>query len=245
MELLDAIKDIVKHTHTLGFIEMVKVTGTKADLKIETKDADNTVIIYGTMNEPVVGLESTIGLSRMGLLKGTIGMHEKSTVTLVNETRNNATVPTEIKFDNGSKFISAYRLMSDAMVTEHVKVPAFKGAAWDVVATPSADAISLLSSNIGIYSSYEKRFIVKVDAGTLMFDIGSGPTDRTEVPFATGVTGTLKHSWTYPLSQVLSILKLTETAATSTMSFSDAGALKIDIDSGLGKYSFILPAGKA
>lgn len=244
MELLDAIKDIVKHTHSLGFIEMVKVIGTATDLKIETKDADNTVIIYGTMNEPVAGLDTVFGLSRMALLKSNIGMHEKSTVTLVKETRNNVTVPTEIKFDNGSKFISINRLMAEAMVLEHVKVPAFKGANWDIVATPSADAITLLSNCIGAYGSFEKRFIVKVDSGTLMFDIGSGPTDRTEVPFATGVTGSLKHSWTYPLSQVLSILKLTDTAASATMSFSDAGALKIDVDSGLGKYSFILPAGK-
>lgn len=243
--LLDALKDIVKHTHSLGFIEMVKVIGTATDLKIETKDADNTVIIYGSINNPVPGLDSTIGLSRMGLLKGVIGMHDKSTVTLVKETRNNVSVPTEIKFDNGAKFVSVYRLMAEAMINEQVKVPAFKGASWDVVATPSLDAISLLSTNIGIYSSYEKRFIVKIDAGTLMFDIGTGPTDRTEVPFASNVTGTLKHNWTYPLSQVLSILKLTESAKSSTMSFSDAGALKIDIDSNIGKYSFILPAGKS
>jgi len=245
MVLLDALKDIVKHTHSLGFIDMVKVVGSATDLKIETKDADNTVIIYGSMYQPVAGLESTIGLSRMGLLKGIIGTHNESTVTLVNETRNNATVPTEITFDNGKEFVSTYRLMSETMINEQVKVPAFKGAAWDVTATPSAGDIALLGSNFSIYGGYEKRFSVKVDKGTLKFEIGSGPTDRVTIPFATGVTGTLKHNWTYPLSQIISILKLTDTAASATMSFSDAGALKIDIDSGIGKYSFILPAGKA
>jgi hypothetical protein len=29
------------------------------------------------------------------------------------------------------------------------------------------------------------------------------------------------------------------------MHFSDSGALKIEIDSGIGKYTYILPAGKA
>lgn len=242
--LLDALKDIVKHTHSLGFIEMVKVVGSATDLKIETKDADNTVIIYGSMYQPVAGLESTIGLSRMALLKGTIAIHDGSTVSIVSDTRNGVTSPVEITFDNSKEFISTYRLMSEAMVTEQVKVPAFKGASWDVTVSPTTAAINLFNSAFGIYGGYEKRFIVKVDKGTLKFEIGDGPTDRVTVPFATGVTGSLSHKWTYPLSQVLSILKLADTS-TCSMSFSDAGALKIDIDSGIGKYSYILPAGKS
>ncbi len=243
--LLDALKDIVKHTHSLGFIEMVKVIGSTTDMKIETKDADNTVIIYGNMYQPVAGLESTIGLSRLAILKGYIGMHEASTVSIATDTRNNTVVPTEITFDNAAGFVSSYRFMAEAMINDQVKVPPFKGATWDVSFTPSKASITLLSENFGILGGFEKRFIVSVDKGTLKFNIGSGPTDRTTVPFAVGVTGTLKHQWTYPLSQVLAILKLADTASTSTMSFSDMGALKIDIDSGIGKYSYILPAGKS
>jgi hypothetical protein len=96
-----------------------------------------------------------------------------------------------------------------------------------------------------VLGGFEKRFVVSVDKGVLNFDVGAGPTDRTTVPFAENVTGTLKHQWSWPLAQVLSILKLSETASTTVMNFSDMGALKIDIDSGLGKYSYILPAGKA
>lgn len=244
MVLLDALKDIVKHTQSLGIIDMVKVIGTDKELKIETKDADNTVIIYGSMYQPVAGIESTVGLSRLAVLKGYIGMHEGSDVSIVTETRNNSTFPTEISFDNKEGFVSNYRFMSETMINEQVKVPPFKGATWDVTITPEKTAISRLSDNYGILGGFEKRFIVSVDKGTLKFNIGSGPTDRTTVPFAKDVTGTLKHQWTYPLAQVLGILKLTETS-TATMSFSDMGALKIDIDSGIGKYSYILPAGKS
>lgn len=243
--LLDTLKDIVKHTHSLGFIEMVKVIGTATDLKIETKDADNTVIIYGSMYQPESGIDSTIGLSRLAVLKGFIGMHEGSTVSIATETRNNVTFPTEVVFDDKAGFVSNYRFMSESMINEQVKVPPFKGATWDVTITPTKASIDRLSTNFGIIGGFEKRFIVNVDKGTLKFNVGSGPTDRTTVPFATDVTGNLKHQWTYPLSQVLSILKLADTASTCTMSFSDMGALKIDIDSGIGKYSFILPAGKS
>ncbi len=242
--LLDALKDIVKHTHSLGIIEMVKVMGTSTDLKIETKDADNTVIIYGSMYQPVDGLETTVGFSRLAVLKGFIGMHDSSDITVATEMRGAVETPSAIKFDNKAEFVSSYRLMSEAMINEQVKVPPFKGATWDVTLTPTKAAITLLSESFGIIGGFEKRFTVSVDKGTLKFSVGTGPTDTTVVPFATGVTGTLKHQWTYPLAQVLSILKLTETS-TATMSFSDMGALKIDIDSGVGKYSYILPAGKS
>ena len=244
--LLDVLKDIVKHTHSLGFIEMVKVIGSTTDLKIETKDADNTVIIYGNMYQPEPGIDSTIGLSRLAILKGYIGMHSESNVNIVTETRNSAIIPTEILFDNKNGSLANYRFVSEAMINEQVKVPAFKGASWDISFTPSKASISELSENFGILGGFEKRFIVSVDAkGTVKFDIGSGPTDRVSVAFAKGVTGSLKHKWTYPLSQVLAILKLTDTASTATMNFSDSGALKIDIDSGVGKYTYILPAGKS
>lgn len=245
-KLIDQFKDIIKHTASLGFVEMVKVLGTATDTKIETKDLDNTVIIYGSMYQPISGINSTIGLSRLAILKGTIGMHESSDITIVTEQRAGVDVPTEIKFDNKNDFVSNYRFMSEAIINEQIKVPPFKGATWDVVVAPSKKSISLLSENFGILGGFEKRFSVSVDAkGTLKFSIGSGPTDRTVVPFATNVTGSLKHQWTYPLAQVLSILKLTETSEASSMSFSDMGALKIEIDSGTAKYSYILPAGKS
>jgi len=135
--------------------------------------------------------------------------------------------------------------MSESMVNEQVKVPPFKGATWNVTISPEKKRISDLSYFQGVLGGFEKRFIVTVDAGTLNFHVGTGPTDRTTVPFADNVTGTMKHQWSWPLSQVLGILKLSETASTTTMYFSDMGALKIDIDSGIGKYSYILPAGKS
>lgn len=245
MALLDALKDIVKHTHSLGFIEMVKVIGSTSDLKIETMDADKSVIIYGSMYQPEAGIESTIGLSRLAILKGYIGLHDGSTVSIVTDTRNGTVVPTEILFDDGAGSLANYRFVSETMINEQIKVPTFKGASWDVVFAPSKVAITKLSENFGILGGFEKRFIVAVDAkGTVKFNIGSGPTDRVTVPFATGVTGALKHQWTYPLSQVLAILKLSDTASAATMHFSDSGALKIEIDSGIGKYTYILPAGK-
>jgi hypothetical protein len=135
--------------------------------------------------------------------------------------------------------------MSETMVNEQIKVPPFKGATWNVTITPEKKKIAELSYMQGALGTLEKRFVVSVDAkNTLVFSVGSGPSDKMDIPFADNVTGTLKHQWSWPLAQVLSILKLTETA-TATMSFSDMGVMKIDVDSGIGKYTYLLPAGKA
>jgi len=242
--LLDSLKDIVKHTHSLGFVEMVKLIGTATDAKIEAIDNDKTVVLYGEMYQPIKELQATVGLSRLGLLKGFMDLHDKSTVTITEELRGTVSMPTELKFDNGDGDIAEYRFMSEAMANEQIKVPPFKGAVWNVTLTPEKAKIDRLSQYSGVLSGDEKRFIVSTKNDVLNFSIGNGPTNRTNLPFAKGITGSLKHQWSWPLQQVLSILKLNDNEDVK-MHFSDMGAMKIDIDSGVGRYSYILPASKA
>ena len=247
--LLDSFKDIIKHTNSLGFIEMVKIVGTAADAKIEAIDADKTVVVFGSMYQPITGIDSTVGLSQIAVLKGFIDFppysSDKASADVIIEQRSGIDIPTGVKFSSGTGHFSHYRFMSETMVNEQIKVPPFKGATWNLTVTPEKKKIGELSLIQGVLGGFEKRFTVSVDKGTLNFNVGNGPTNTTTVPFADNVTGTLKHQWSWPLSQVLGILKLSETASTTTMNFSDMGALKIDIDSGIGKYSYILPAGKA
>lgn len=247
--LLDALKDIVKHTNSLGFIDMVKLVGTATDAKIEAIDADKTVVIFGSMYQPIADIDTTVGLSRIAILKGYMDFPlfsgDKATTNVVTEVRAGVNVPTEIKFSSGLGHVASYRFMSETMVNEQIKVPPFKGATWNITISPEKKKIAELAYFQGVLGGFEKRFVVSVDKGVLNFDVGSGPTDRTTVPFAENVTGVMKHQWSWPLAQVLSILKLSDTASSTTMNFSDMGALKIDIDSGIGKYSYILPAGKA
>lgn len=247
MNVLDGLKDIVKHTAGLGFIEMVKIVGTATDAKIETIDADKTVVITGSMYQPIAGIDTTVGLSRIPVLKGCIDFPgfagDKATISVVTETRGGVAMPTEILFKSGVGHSANYRFMSESMINEQVKVPPFKGATWNVTVSPEKAKVADLSYWQGTLGGFEKRFTVTTDNGVLNFHVGSGPTDRTTLPFAENVTGTLKHQWSWPISQVISILKLGDTG-TSTMKISDMGAMMIEIDSGIGKYSYILPAGK-
>lgn len=245
--LLDALKDIVKHTNSLGFIEMVKLVGSTANAKIEAIDGDKTVVIFGEMYQPIKGIDTTVGLSRISVLKGCIDFpgfaSDKANVSIVSEQRNGVDVPTEILFDSGYGNTANYRFMSEAMVNEQIKVPPFKGATWNVTITPELKKVAELAYWQGTLGGFEKRFIVSTDQNKLNFHVGTGPTDRTTVLFANNITGSLKHQWSWPLTQVLSILKLAD-QSTATMKFSDMGALMIEIDSGIGKYTYILPAGR-
>ena len=249
MSMIDTIKDIIKHTHSLGIIESVKIIGTDTDAKIEAMDADKTVVIYGTMYQPIKGFETTVGLSRINVLKGWLDFPafstDKSTIEIVTETRKNVNIPTELAFSSGTKTTANYRFMSESMINEQIKVPVFKGATWNITVTPEKKKVTELAYCQGVIGGFEKRFTVVVDKGELYFNVGTGPTDRVAVSFASNVIGTMKHQWSWPLSQVLSILKLGEAASSTTMKFSDSGALMIEIDSGMGVYQYILPAGKA
>lgn len=239
--MLDGLKDIVKHTQGLGFFDMVKIIGSDTEMKLETMDADKSVIMYGQMYQPMPELESTIGMSRLNVLKGCIEYQSFNKLNvLTQKNKEDEDIPVAIEFKNTDGDVSVYRFMSEAMVNEQIKVPPFKGAKWNVTVSPTREALTKMSYFSSMHGSFESTFTVRVDKDSLYFDIGQGTNDRSTVKFATGVQGPLKQ-WAYPLSQVLSILKLSNSSDCS-MSFSDMGALKIDVDSGIGKYSYILPA---
>ena len=84
-------------------------------------------------------------------------------------------------------------------------------------------------------------FTVKTVDGDLKFFIGDRSTDRVEL-LASNVTGELKTGWSFPLSTVLTILKLGDTSTMSVKISASKGAMMIQVDSGLGLYEYILPS---
>lgn len=244
--ILDNFQDIIKHTGGLGFIEMVKLTGDSTEVKVEAMDNDRSVVLYGTLKNPIDGLEGVIGLGRLGVLSGYLNFdafsEDGAKVSIVTQEKNGEQIPTEICFDSDKGHVASYRFMGSAIAEEHIKVPPFKGVTWDVVVTPTKSSLKDLNAMNSILGQFESTFSVKTSGDKLFFSIGSGASDRTKLVFADGIVGELKHQWSWPLAQALAILKLHDTSASCEMSFSDQGALKIEIDSGLGVYEYILPA---
>ena len=73
----------------------------------------------------------------------------------------------------------------------------------------------------------------------LVFYFGDHSTHAGSFDFAKGIAGELKHSWSWPVAQVQSILGLD---GKLTMKISDQGAMQITVDSGMATYNYILPA---
>ena len=72
-----------------------------------------------------------------------------------------------------------------------------------------------------------------------MFYFGDANTHAGSFVFEANVKTKLKQNWSWPITQVISILNLD---GNKVMKIADAGAMMISVDSGLASYDYILPA---
>ena len=242
----DTFKDIIRHTHDLGIYEMVKIKGTAETTEIETVDADKTVILKGSMNNPVVDfVDATVGLSRMGVLKGYLQYpdfdDENATVAVKTQERNSETVPTEVEFVSANGTDAHYRFMLADVMNQQLKDIKFKGAEFDVNIEPSQKMMKDLTYFNTVLAAYEANFSPKTEDGALYFHVGDGGSDRTKILIDNNVEGEINTDWKWPLDVVLKILRLGDNSSL-VMSFNNQGLLQLKVDSGMGVYTYLLPA---
>ena len=66
--MIDILKDIVKHTHGLGFLDLVKITGDSKETAIDSMAEDRSVILQGSFHKPQAEMSGTFGMPQMGKL---------------------------------------------------------------------------------------------------------------------------------------------------------------------------------
>lgn len=245
--LAETLTDVLAHTHGLGFIEMIKIDSDSTETKISAMADDKSVVVYGTLKSPLSQLDGTVGLSRMAVLNGYLKypkfQEDGSSISIETVQRDGVDLPAEIRFQSDDGHESSYRFMHKDVVEEQIKVPNFKGASWDVVITANDEIMKDLSYFNSVLGAFEPTFVAKTDANNdLNFYIGSGPTDRATVPIAKSVNGSLTGNLTWPLVETLAILKLASKADDCTLSFSNKGVLKIEMETPAGTYEYLLPA---
>lgn len=244
--LSKTLRNILDHTHGLGFIDMVKITTNDVETVFEAMDSSRSVVMYGKLHNPVSELEGVVGLARMSVLNGYLKFppfqDESAKVEVVTETRGGKYIPSEVKFSAAGGHKSNYRFMSAELVEEQIKVPVFRGTTWDVTVAPNEGNIKDLSYFSSILGSFEQIFVAETVDGDLVLKIGTGSNDRTNVPFARGVNGTLGGRWGWPINETLAILRLAVRSEDCVMCFSEKGALKIEFSNEEGKFEYILPA---
>jgi hypothetical protein len=238
----DFLQDLVAHTHSLGFLPLVKVTASTKETKIESMAEDRSVILNATTHTPVDNLEGTFGmpnLNKLDLHLKCPEYKEGAGINIVKQNRNGEDIPTGLHFQNATgDFENDYRFMNQDIINEKLKSVKFKGSTWDVEFEPTVAAIQRLKYQAAAHTE-ESVFQVSTDASNLVFSFGDASTHAGSFTFQSGITGKLKQTWSWPVNAVQSILAL---SGDITMRIADAGALGITIDSGTAVYEYILPA---
>ena len=141
----DILQDVVAHTHSLGFLNLVKVTGDDANTQIESMAEDRSVILTADTKNPVTEFAATFGmpnLDKLALHLKNPEYQKNAKLSVEKATRNGEEVPTHIHFENeAGDFQNDYRFMNQEIINEKLKSVKFKGASWEVELEPSMASI--------------------------------------------------------------------------------------------------------
>src|SRR6056297_1775672 len=142
----DILKDVVAHTHALGFLSLVKVTSSDEETVIESMADDRSVILSATTHSPVAEFDGVFGmpnLDKLSLHLKNPEYNDGAKIDVVKSERGGETIPTHIHFENAAgDFQNDYRFMNKAIIEEKLKTVRFKGATWNVSFEPSMASIS-------------------------------------------------------------------------------------------------------
>ena len=235
----DHLLDLVEHTHDLGVIDLVKITGDDKTTVIGGLAEDRSVVVEGAFAQPHADFMGTFGMPNLSKLKILLNLQEYRENAQLSLTKKDTGVADGINFENATgDFKNNYRFMAAEIVNEKLKTVKFKGVNWHIEFTPTVAAIQRLKMQAQA-NAEEVNFTAKTDNGDLKFSFGDHSTHSGNFVFHPGVTGTLKRAWSWPIKTVISILDLT---GDKTFRISDDGAAQITVDSGLAVYNYILPA---
>jgi len=180
----DAIQDIVKHTAGLGFIQVVKLTGTDTETQLDAMDTDRSVIVTGALHNQLDDLKNhEIGLGNMGFLGGVVSLpnyqEDDSTVDIISREKDGEQVPDHLMFKDTAGNKDQYRFMNKDMIDESLQTVKFKGVEWDVTFEPTKQKVSELQQVANIYGG--------IEVGVRTFD--SSIAGLGGCPYAPGASG--------------------------------------------------------
>jgi hypothetical protein len=235
----DYLKDLVEHTHDLGCIDLVKITGDDKTTDIVGVAEDLSVVLEGTFKSPLAEFAGTFGMPNLNKLKILLNLQEYREDAKLALSKKTTGAPDGIEFENATgDFRNNYRFMAAEIVNDKLKTPKFKGVNWHIEFEPTVAAIQRLRMQAQA-NAEQPNFQARTENGDLKFFFGDHSTHAGNFVFQAGVSGQLKRTWSWPVSQFMAIMALT---GDKTIRISDDGAAQITVDSGMAVYNYILPA---
>lgn len=246
----DYLLDIVKHSSILsgnnGF-QVIKVTGTETETRIESLSKDKSVVFKGRFKDVVPGFEGVFGIPNIAKLNAILNIaeyREDPLVQIDTQERNGVVCPVGFTITNSAgDFKNQYRFMLAEIVESQLKSIAFRGVDWDV----EIDAVSLASVNrfkaqASAVGDESGTFVAKTDGGDLKFYFGEPSNNTGSFTFANDVSGSMTSNIKWPVSAFMSILNL---SGDKTIKFNGGGLALITVDSGIGVYDYFITAESA
>lgn len=241
----DYLLDIVKHTHSLGSIDLIKITGSENSTIIDAVGQDRIFVLRAQFHNPVPEFIGTFGMPNLSKLNTILNIPEYkedaviTVVTKADSENPENKIPEGIHFSNKSgDFKNDYRLMSPTIINDLLQPIKFNGAKWGVEIEPTVSSIQRFKFQSQA-NSEETTFIARTENNNLVFYFGDRSTHAGNFVFAYDVSGTVTKSWKWPISAMIGVLSL---SGDKTIKFSDTGAAQITVDSGLALYTYTFPA---
>jgi len=232
----DQLLDLVQHTYDLGFIELLKITGTADKTKIYSLAENKSVVVNGEFSGPIGDFVGSFGMPNLNKLKIILGLSEyRENARLTVTRRGTDQQPEGIDFENSSgDFRNSYRFMMANIVDEQLKTYNFKAPAWTLEFEPSANSILRLKMQAQA-NAEQTVFKTTTEKNNLKFYFGDHSSHAGNFVFESGISGVLKNSWSWPIQHVIAILGL---VGNKIMRISDQGLMQITVDSGLAVYNY-------
>ena len=148
----DYLQDIVAHTHALGIIDLVKITGTDQETTVEAIAEDRSVIVQAKFNNPVPEFVGLFGMPNLGKLNTILNIpeyKENAQLTILSQDRNGKQVPVGLHFENkAGDFKNDYRFMVSEVISDKLKTVKMKALKWNVELEPTVASIQKMKFSI-------------------------------------------------------------------------------------------------
>ena len=237
----DYLKDIVQHTHGLGFIDLVKIVGTETETTLEATEIKKSVVVQAKFKNPIADFIGTFGMPNLSKLNTILNIpeyKEDAKISVVTQKKNEVDTLVGIHFENAtSDFKNDYRFMNAEIVSDILKTIKLKPVKWDLDIVPSVASIQRLRFQASA-NNEETTFVAKVENGDLKLYFGDHSSHAGNFVFQSGVSGKLSNPSYWPIAIVISILSL---PGDKTLKISDGKVAMITVDSGIAVYDYIIP----
>ena len=235
----DHLLDLVEHTYDLGCIDLDKITGDDKSTVIAGLAEDKSLIVNGEFAGPVADFIGTFGMPNLNKLKILLNLEPYREKAKLAITRKDTGALDQLTFENADgDFKNSYRFMATEIINGKLKDVKMKPVTWNVEFVPTVASIQRLKMQASA-NAEETNFKARTDGTDLKFYFGDHSTHAGNFVFQANVGGQLKREWSWPVKVVISILDLT---GDKTMRISDEGVAEITVNSGVGVYTYKIPA---